>query len=434
MKNILIIAYYFPPMGLSGVQRTLKFAKYLPQFGWQPTILTVAPTGYYAHDLSLLEEAEAAGISIVRTGSLDLNRLLSRKGTIKIPHEKIRTFLSKLSQSFFIPDNKIGWRKRAIKKAEELIQQIEFSVIFATAPPYTDFLIGRYLREKYHIPLVIDYRDAWYDNPNHFYLTPLHRLVHRWLEKRVLKSIDKIIVINRRIKELLLKRYEFLRYDEVEIVPQGYDPADFSLQPKTVLPKSKKMRITYSGIFTGSQTPQYFLEALAKVFEEHSTLRGSIEACFMGAFRDENKKYIQQYNLQDDVVILGYLDHIECIKYLLASDVLWIMIGSTKGSDMVSTGKLYEYLGARKPILGCVPEGVARQTIIEAGGVIVDPTDVDGIADAILRFYEKYRKKELKGPPEEIVQRYDRVSLTGEVAKFMEFLVDYPHQIDQVQI
>ncbi len=434
MKNILIVAYYFPPMGLSGVQRTLKFAKYLPQFGWQPTVLTVAPTGYYAHDLSLLEEAQAAGISIVRTRSLDLNRLLSRKGTIEIPHEKIRALLSIISQIFFIPDNKIGWRKRAIRKAEELIQQQEFSVIFATAPPYTDFLIGRYLREKYHIPMVIDYRDSWYDNPAHFYSTPLHMLAHRQLEKRVLKSADRIIVINRRIKELLLKRYEFLRYNEIEIIPQGFDPADFNLQPKAVLPKSKKMRFTYSGTFNGGRTPKYFLEALAKVFREHPKLRGSIEACFMGAFREENKKYIQQLNLQDDVVILGYLDHTECTKYLLASDVLWMMLSKSKGSDMISTGKLYEYIGAGKPIFGCVPDGVARQTILEAGGVVVDPTDVDGIADAILDFYEKYKKKELTVPSEEVVKRHDRVFLAGEVARLMEFLVDYSHQIEKVSV
>ncbi len=434
MKNILLIAYYFPPMGLSGVQRTLKFAKYFPQFGWQPTVLTVAPTGYYAHDLSLLEEAQTAGISIVRTGSLDFNRLLSRKGTIKMPHEKIRRFLSTVSQIFFIPDNKIGWRKRAIRKAEELLQQQEFSVILATAPPYTDFLVGRYLREKYHIPLVIDYRDSWYDRPDHFYLTPLHRLAHKRLEKRVLKSADKIIVINRRIKELLLKRYEFIRYNEIEIIPQGFDPADFSLQPKTELPKSKKMRITYSGIFDRDRTPKYFLEALAKVFHENPKLHGSIEACFMGAFREENKRYIQQFNLEDDVVVLGYLDHNECIKYLLASDVLWMMIGLSKGSDMISTGKLYEYLGAGKPILGCVPEGVARQTILEAGGIVVDPHDVDGIAAAILDFYKKYKKKELTGPSEEVVRRYNRIFLAGEVARLMEFLVDYSHQIEKVSV
>jgi len=432
MKNVLLIAYYFPPMGLSGVQRTLKFAKYLPQFGWKPTVLTVTPTGYYAHDASLLEEAEKAGISIERTGSLDLNRLFAHKGTVMMPHEKMRAFLSVMSQIFFIPDNKIGWKKRAIRKAEELLKEKEYSAIFATAPPYTDFLIGRYLREKYHIPLVIDYRDSWYDNPSHFYLTPLHSLAHKRLERKVLKSSDRVIVINRRIKELLLKRYEFLRYNEIEIIPQGFDPADFTPLLRTAIPKSKKMRIMYSGIFDGNRTPKYFLEALAKVFQEHPTLRGSIEAWFMCAFREENKRYIQQLDLQDHVTILGYCAHNECISHLLASDVLWMMVGAAKGSDMISTGKLYEYLGAGKPILGCVPEGVARQTILEAGGIAVHPTDIDGIAAAIVDLYGKYKKKELHGPPADVVQLYNRVTLTGEVARVMEFLVDYSHQIEKI--
>ena len=100
MKNILIIAYYFPPMGLSGVQRTMKFAKYLSQFGWKPTVLTVNPTGYYAYDLSLLREAETADIAIVRTGSLDVNRLLARQGIVKMPKERTRALQAKRARCF----------------------------------------------------------------------------------------------------------------------------------------------------------------------------------------------------------------------------------------------------------------------------------------------------------------------------------------------
>src|SRR5512140_1822224 len=103
-RKVLIIAYYFPPMGLSGVQRTVKFAKYLPKYGWKPTVLTVEPTGYYAFDETLLKEAEEAGVKIVRTRSYDVNRLLRKHGVIKMPSEMMRKVLQFFGDLFFIPD------------------------------------------------------------------------------------------------------------------------------------------------------------------------------------------------------------------------------------------------------------------------------------------------------------------------------------------
>jgi hypothetical protein len=117
MFKVLVLAYYFPPMGLSGVQRTLKFVKYLKNFNWEPTVITAGDVGYYAHDYSLLKEAETAGIRIIRTEANDPNSLLSRFGTIKPPSELVRKILNRLGQTFFIPDNKLSWSKKAYKKA-----------------------------------------------------------------------------------------------------------------------------------------------------------------------------------------------------------------------------------------------------------------------------------------------------------------------------
>src|SRR5512142_2020915 len=117
-RTVLVVAYYFPPMGLSGVQRTLKFVKYLPEFGWRPTVLTVTPTGYYAQDYTMLEEIKQ--IRIERAGSLDPNRLFRRKGVVKMPSERWRKILTYLSDFFFIPDNKVGWKRKARAAAERL--------------------------------------------------------------------------------------------------------------------------------------------------------------------------------------------------------------------------------------------------------------------------------------------------------------------------
>ena len=419
-RNVLVIAYYFPPMGLSGVQRTLKFVKYLPKFGWQPTVLTVTPTGYFAQDYTLLEEIHPDHIEVERVGSLDPNRFFRKKGVVKMPSEGWRKILTFVSDTLFIPDNKIGWKRKALKAARELLQKKTFDIIFATAPPFTDFLIGKELHEEFRKPLVLDYRDPWHEYPLKYYPTPMHKWVNYKLEKNVLKVASKIITTNRRVKELILKRYKFLDYHDVVIIPQGFDPADF-LDGIVHAKKSNRMRITHAGVFYGDRSPTYFLQALKNLFTEQPELKNSIEACFIGNFQDEYLRLVKLMGLEGNVTTTGYLDHAHCVQHLTSSDVLWLMLRN----DSQSPGKLYEYFGARKPILACIPDGFIRQTIEEVGaGVVVAPDDTCGITSAILQFFDQFQRRQLPRPSEEIVIKYDRVELTSELAKIFGFLAE----------
>src|SRR3972149_5127165 len=140
MFKVLVVAYYFPPLGLSGVQRTLKFVKYLKNYNWEPTVLTTDEIGYYAHDFSQLDEISKAGVRIVRTKGKGINSFLAKKGTIKIPPEAIRKILSILSSTFFIPDNKKSWCKEAKTTARELLKNENYDLIFVTGPPFSLFL------------------------------------------------------------------------------------------------------------------------------------------------------------------------------------------------------------------------------------------------------------------------------------------------------
>lgn len=416
-RNVLVVAYYFPPLGLSGVQRTLKFVKYLPQFGWKPTVLTVTPTGYYAQDESLLDELREADIRIERVGSLDPNRLFRKRGTVNLPAERTRKAFTFLSDLLFIPDNKIGWRKKAVAKASEILSAEKFSVIFATAPPFTDLLIGLDLREKFNIPLVVDYRDPWHDAPHKYFPTPYHRWRNTSLEKRILKRSSGVITTNRRVKELMVKRFKVLEYNDVTIIPQGYDPADFDA---SVRPASKgKMKVTHAGVFYGGRSPRRFLEAVAKLRTSDTEAYAALDLHLIGALQKEHVKLIDKLGLGEKVNVRGYLAHRECVREMQSSDLLWL----TLDNDTQSPGKLYEYLGARRPILGCVPPGFVRQTLEDAGGsIVVDPEDADAIAAALRRFATMHRKNELPSPDEAEVARYDRVRLTHELSKIFAFL------------
>lgn len=419
--NVLIIAYYFPPMGLSGVQRTQKFVKYLPQFGWKPTVITVTPTGYFAEDYTLLDELKHVNAEIIRVGSLDPNRFFKKKGVVRMPSERVRKTLSFVSDIFFIPDNKIGWKGKVLKKASELIESKKIDVIFATSPPYTDFLIGAELHKKYKIPLVLDYRDVWHEYPFKVYPTPLHKYYNYKLEKQVLHSAKKIITTNRKVKELLLSRYKFLNYNDIHIVHQGFDPEDFEKNKPAPRSPSNKMRISHAGVFYGERTPKYFFQALSKLFKENPSLQNKIEVIFIGNSRKEDKKLIDQYHLGSVVSILGYLDHQKTIQYLMSSDLLWLMLEN----EVQSPGKVYEYIGVRKPILANVPEGFIKQAILEIDGNVALPTqDIDETASAIKHFYDRFEKGEKQSDSTEIVERYNRITLTNELSNIFGFLTE----------
>jgi glycosyltransferase involved in cell wall biosynthesis len=400
-------------MGMGGVQRTAKFAKYLHLYGWQPHVLTVTPKIYLAMDNCLLHEMEEANVKIYRTGTGEVNG--NGHKVVKFKNDSNRKFLSNLSQTFLIPDSKIFWKSKALELAEKIITENNIELIYATAPPYTDFLIACRLKEKFGIPIVLDYRDSWIDCPNNFYATPIHKGIHKKMESNVLEYADKIVTINSRIKELIIQRYPFVKDEKIKIIPQGFDPEDFD-KHKSDSPKDK-FRISYSGSFLNYYTPKHFLDGLRIAIDKNPELKNIAEACFIGTFPAEYEEYINQIGIKNNVNIVGYVEHSLCIKYLMESDVLWMMINKTGRSDLHSTGKLYEYFGAGKPILACVPEGVARKSLENHNAVtITEPDDVNAIAEAILKYYELHKSGKMPVPNEEMINNYNRKKLSGVLA------------------
>ncbi len=348
-------------------------------------------------------------------------RLAGKSDVVPMPPEWRRRLFSRLSDVFFIPDNKIGWRRTAVATALRLHQETPFDLIFATAPPFTDFLIGRDIKRKIQKPLVVDYRDPWIEYPFKFYPTPFHRWRHVALERQALRASSHVVTTNRRVKELILSRHPFLAYRDIDIISQGYDPEDFDLaHARGPLPsRGRAMRFAYAGVFWEDRRPDYFLRALKEAFQEQPRLRGRVEAVFIGNFRDENRKLVVRLGLQDSVRVLGYQPHIECIRELLASDVLWMVVGD----DVGSPGKVYEYIGARKPILACAPGGFVASAVTEAGGTVVAPDDVQGIRTAILQYFDLWERHALRGPTPEVVERYNRVHLTNSLVRIFEELI-----------
>lgn len=423
MFKVLVIAYYFPPMGLSGVQRVLKFTKYMNKYNWEPTVITTGKTGYFAHDKSLLEEAEKSNMKIIRTEAFDPSSILAKYGTISMPSEFVRKILGKISTLFFIPDNKKSWAKKAYKEAKKVLQEEEYDLIFVSIPPFSQFETAAKLKQEFNLPLVVDYRDLWFGNHFAFYPTPYHRYKHKKLEYAALKAADKIIAVNRKIKEKLLTTYQFLHFEDINIIPHGYDPEDFqNVEPITF--ETKKLRILYSGIFYENITPKYLLKAFKELSKERPDVTENIELHFVGHFRKENRKLVKKIKLFENVVEHGYLNHNDVMRYLVSVDLLWVMLGNGTNMDMVSAGKLFEYFGTRKPIVATVPDGASKSAAENyKASFITKPDDINEIKSMLVKVYEAYHENQLPTPDEDFVLEHDRDFLTKKLVNDFQFFL-----------
>lgn len=405
-------------MGLSGVQRISKFVKYLPEYGWMPHIIAPGPTPYYAHDPSLLGEFQGRELLISRTEQVEENDDPHAK-TVKMPSEPLRKIASRLSNAVIMPDNKRMWSKRALDYARTLVNEYHYDMIFVSGPPFSTMMAGAQLSAETGIPLVLDYRDLWLDNQFHTYLTPWHRGQHKRLEHSTLARAAKVTVTNRYIKEHLLRHYPHLEYNDVIILPHGYDPEDLDkASSNTEIRDPDVFRLTYSGIFYDFVTPVPFFKAMKRVMKKRPDIK--IELHFAGLLRDANLRTAKRAGLESMVVDHGYLPHQETVDLITNSDALWMMVGETKSSETISSGKLYEYFGTKKPILASVPKGALRSDAEKYGAAwITAPADVKAIAASIIEMYDLWKSNNLPKPDDSEVAKYDRQQLAGSLARVL---------------
>ncbi len=370
--HVVLVAYYFPPLGGSGVQRVAKWAKYLPQCGWDVTVLTVEPGAYLAFDESLLEEVTSAGVNIVRTRTLDPTRTRKGNRAVRRLSERKRKLLTWITGFFFLPDNKRGWRGKARSAFNLVTERGPVDVVLSSAPPYTALMVGDELAGHLGVPHVVDYRDDWVGNPRHRYPTALHKRWHIRKESDILTRSALVLAINQSIASLIRTRNPNV---SVEVLPQGYDPDDFPYGMSDSR-SDGSVRVVYAGMFYDAQQPDSMLEAVSRLLKEQPSLRSRIELRFVGLFPEEKVELISRYGLEDVVTRTGYMNHEETVAELGQADILWMIVGHQPGGYMISTGKLFEYMGSGRPILALAPEGryMSRCRVMGQLGRWIQPT------------------------------------------------------------
>ena len=415
MKHLLILSYYFPPVGQSGVQRVLKLVKYLPQYGWQPVVITPAHGGSGVYDTELL--ADAGSTPVIRTCSLDPLFLTPRRAAARSPQ---RGGLVAALSRWAIPDNKLGWIPFALRAGRSAAARYPIAAILSSAPPYSSHLAGLRLRRALGKPLVSDFRDSWTRYTWVSYPMPLHRRLDRWLESRVVAGSDLVLGVNQQIVNELRADHP-AHAGRCRLLSHGFDPGDF----RDPVPSDREhFIIAHTGTLINDRSPRPLLNALRIIKARNPAMSARIRVVFAGQCRPADEALAANAGLADIVTFSGYLPHSRSVLLLQRAACLWLVMGPEETAN-VTPGKLFEYLGARRPILATAPQqGQAAAIIREtAAGQVFAPAAPDQLATAIEALVERWaRGEQLYQGNAAAVARYDRREIARQLAVMLDGL------------
>jgi glycosyltransferase involved in cell wall biosynthesis len=406
MNKVLIITYYWPPGSGAGVQRWLKFSKYLPSFGWEPVILTVDSeyAAYPSTDNSLKAEI-SSDIKIYKTKATDYFRIYKNDKT-KIPSAGFASnddkglkgkILRFIRGNFFIPDPRKGWNKYAFRKACEIIKEKGIKHIITTSPPHSTQLIGLELKKRYpEIKWIADLRDPWTDiyYYDHFYHTLLARKIDESFEKKVLKTADLIITIGKSLKNIFCAKLPGIE-GKIKVITNGYDEDDFT---GFTTENPEVFTISYIGTLSDSYPVSGFMDAFKNLVNNGYY----IKLRFVGTISPRQKALIKSKPSNSLIEFIPYVNHKDAIKYLMESSVLLLIIPDHHSNRSIITGKLFEYLASGKPIICIGPKDGDAANILEITrhGLCAVYNDTEGISYIIDNYYKAGLHSEKIAPPE----------------------------------
>lgn len=410
MRKVLIVAYYFPPQGGAGVQRTLKFVKYLPEFGWQPVVLTTKHVGTL-QDPSLLSEIPE-DVKIYRTPALLL--------PVTLPW-RVRQFITRW---LLLIDEQLGWFPFAVHAGRKIIREEAISVIYTTSAPYTDHLIGLHLKRQIGLPWFADFRDPWADNFATSFATAWHQRQNHTLEHKVFQSADRIGVTSDRQREFYCRKFGEQIGAKVLTITNGYDSADLVDTSATAAPNASMFTITYIGSLYGTRTAYPFIKSLHWAIQDGSLSAERVRVHFIGNVGQEIERVIAEMGLGSIVQLTQYVSHHEVMAHLSAADLLLLI--QSKDSELTIPAKVFEYLAAQRPILALIPPGATADLLADAGGhLLVGPEDITGIANSLKRLYEAWETNTLETSlqPGKLLT-YERRTLTSVLARVLNEILE----------
>lgn len=431
MKKVLILTYYWPPSGGAGVQRWLKFVKYLNKYSWEPIVYT-AENGEMPVIDNSLEKDIPIGTIVLKTKIWEpysfYKTFIGRKKDDKInasflSENKKTSLTEKISVwirgNFFIPDARKYWIKPSIKYLKDYLEKNPVDVIISSGPPHTMHLIGLGLKKQFpNIKWVADFRDPWtnIDFYEELMLSSSSDAKHKELELKVLSNADSIISVGKTMSEDFKKIYN-KQPDKFHVITNGYDEDDIY---KGALEKDKKFSIAHIGTLVKSRNPETLWKVLKSLVNENENFRKDLEIKLVGKVDFFVKEQLEKYGLNSFVNKIDYLPHNEVIKEQQKSKVLLLLVNQTKNAKSILTGKIFEYLAAKVPILAIGPPDGDLADILKSTecGLISDFNDEIKLKENILSIY----KGKVINFDKNKIARYSRRELTKELSGLLSAL------------
>ncbi|WP_432221964.1 glycosyltransferase family 4 protein [Flavobacterium sp. TMP13] len=420
-KKLLIITYYFPPSGGPGVQRWLKFVKYLPDFGIQPIVYVPENPTYPIIDEGLLAEISDKAI-VLKNKILEpyqLASVFSKNKTKKIasgiiPNQKKQSFLDKtflwIRGNIFIPDARVLWVKPSVNYLENYIIENEIDTIVTSGPPHSLHLIGLELKQKLGVKWLADFRDPWTTIGYHksLRLSNYASKKHKKLEHQVLNSADSIIVTSKTTKT----EFEKLTAKPIKVITNGYDNENVATQ---IL--DTKFSLAHIGSFLSERNPKLLWESVSELLHEIEDFKNHLELKLIGAVSQEVLETISHYNLDVYLNNLGYVSHNEAIAHQKRSQVLLLIEIDSEDTKSIIPGKLFEYMVSNRPIIAIGPIGSDFAEIITTTntGVFFNYSEKERLKGLILSHYNQFLEGKLQSYGVGL-QQYSRKNLTKKLA------------------
>lgn len=429
-KKVLIITYYWPPSGGSGVQRWLKMQKYLSEFGWQPIIYTAENGEMPAIDYSLEKDVHPDTVVIKQpiwepytiykrfTGRKKDDRMGAGFLSENKKSSKMEDLAVWIRGNMFIPDARKYWIKPSKKFLIKYLKENPIDAIISTGPPHSMHLIALGLKKKLNLPWIADFRDPWtkIDFYDKLHLSAWADKKHHQLEREVVQTADITVTVSRSWND------EFHEMEAVrnEVITNGFDPGDVE---NSTFELSKEFTITHIGSMNKDRNPHTLWKVLSELCEEIDGFKENLRIQFIGKTDYKVFEDIHQLEMDDAVHRVDYMPHEEVIQEMSKSQLLLLAINDTPNVAGVIPGKLFEYMAVKRPILAIgPPEADAGRIIVESKtGEVINFKDHEGLKKTILFYYNSYLNNDLNVSSAESIDKYSRKSLAE---KYVQLLND----------
>lgn len=443
MKRLLVLAYFFPPLGGGGCQRTLKLVRYLEPNGWAATVVTVRDPDYWILDPSLLEEVPSS-CEIVRASALTSQRLLRLLGGAGVRLEERQgarragafRALRGLQQFVAIPDGYRPWARAAERAARARVAKGGIDAIWTTSSPESAHLAGLGLKRSFALPWIADFRDPWVGRVTYAPPTSWHDRRHRALEAEVVAAADRVTVVSEAMAARFRERYPALAPERFVVLPNGYDPDDWARAAR--LPGSEegardrapgRFVVLHAGQLAHRPTVGDLLAAARRLLDESPARRETLCLRFMGGSEGLDDAAVARAGLTGVVEVVPSRPHLEALAAMKRANLLVLLGHGGDADTQLYTGKIYEYLTSGRPVVGVLDEGPASDLIGRSGrGTACRPGDVDSLSAAIRAPLVAWERHEI--PPDfpllAPAVEWERQRMARQAAELLERILPRP--------